>query len=299
MKMTKLQFAFLLFLLANAVANAQITVKYGNKIVKRNSEVLKASVGTYGDSFSFEISEHDMSPNGPWAKKVKRLEAMGKIVNPADAPKGLFLSLEVNFKNKFKFPIEPKDSVVLSLSTLKQNLLEKDFQDQQISGIDGGKMKSDANPLNQKKKSVEAEAKRISKLMMEGKMSPEEAGRKLEALANSMTAQTNAALAPVENLEEFKERSNYSLNFLDTNENIEADIFSGSLHIVEFNKKRLVAYIKGVQIVKCIDVKRQNDENSGCHKPSKFLPGLDVFDESEVYISINTRFKQFDDFRTY
>ncbi|MGB5982020.1 MAG: hypothetical protein WBG46_07715 [Nonlabens sp.] len=280
--------------LFTTILHAQQNVTYGNKTLEP-SQVLKTSIGNRGETFSFYISEHDMSPNGPWAKEVKRLQSLGKQVDPNDAPKGLSLHLSVYLKNGIPFPIKPEDSIVVSLSNIKKQRAENDYNEMQISKIDKQKSQKEGESL---KASIEQEMKVLLKQMQEGKITPDEFANKLEALSKPVLNEIDNLEIMNHQIEEQEDQSYYDIVFFDTVDNIEANVLEGNLHIVEFNKNKLVAYIKGKHIVECTDVTRMNSPSRICKQvDSQLYPGLQVLKEGNVYLSIDSNFKEFQDNR--
>lgn len=283
--------------LFTTVLHAQQNVTYNGKTFKK-AEVAIAQVGRFGESFSFNISEHDMSPNGAWAKQVRRLEKLGKTANPENAPKGYSLHLSVTFKNGFSFPIKPTDSVVISLSNIKYKLDENKFTENEINKIDIQKIEGEKEDFTSKKESMEAKGREIAQLMQDGKITPEEAMKRIEALTKPFIEEIEKSDMYNVSPEDYKESSHYDILFGDSIENIEAIPFEGMLHIVEFNKNKLVAYIKGTHIVECTDVARQNSPSGECKQVTSTLdPRLKVLKEEPVYLSINSTFNEFRDNR--
>ncbi|MEM6514713.1 MAG: ANTAR domain-containing protein [Bacteroidota bacterium] len=286
------QISGLLIFFLTGLLNAQFNVTYDGKTFK-NPEVVKADIGNTMESFSLVIDEHDMSPNGPWAKEVRRLEKLGKRANPDDAPKGLSLILEVSFKNRFKFPIVPEDSVYVSVSNLRIGMAEYDSTSKQLNEIDGEQLKSEGETLAAKKLTVEEETKKIAKLMQEGKISPDEAFKRIEKLSQPLLEAVEQSSVSNITFEEQEEQNHYSIYFMDSNLDLEANAIDGTLHIIEFNQNKLVANFRGKHFVECTDVKRSNDKSSPCHKPSKLYPGVSIYEEGDLFFSINSSFKEF------
>jgi len=289
--------SFLTICLLAKMALAQQDVTYNNKNFK-TSEVVKGAIGNTGKYLSFYIAEHDMSPNGPWAQEVKRLESLGQQANPKDAPKGLFLSLSINFENKIPFPIKPTDSIVVSLSGLKKDLAERAITDKEINAVDENKIDAEMNDFQNKKVSVEAEVKKIAKLMQEGKISPDEAMKQIESLTKPLTEEIDKSYSQNLEFTNHEDKSQYSIGFADTNENIRTTIATGNLYIVEFNENKLIAYITGESIVECTDLERKNSPSKICEQVnSKLIPGFKVLKEEKVYLTINCTFNEFQDNR--
>lgn len=291
------QIIVFLIALITTFSFAQQKVVYNSKAFK-NSEVVKATIGNRGETMSFEISEHDMSPKGSWAKEVRRLESLGKIADPSKAPKGLSLILSVDFKRKFPFPIKPTDSIVIRMSDLKSNLLERSHQNKELAKVDDKGAKNEAKSLHSQKINIEAESRKIAKLMQQGKISPNEAMKRIEKLTKPILQQVDNSKNINQKVKEYKEPSIYGITFSNTITNNEAKIVTGNLHIVEFTKNKLVAYISGEHIVECADVVRKNTTKKDCKKvASKHIPGHKVYKEEQVYLIINSTFNEFFDDR--
>jgi len=263
------------------------------------AQVLEASIGNTGESFSFQIAEHDMGPNGPWAKEVRRLESQGIAANPEDAPKGYELLLSVSFQNAFKFPIQPEDSVFISVSDFKQGLMERAAFEKDLNTLDKGRIASEKNTLQSKKLSIEEKTRAISAQLQAGQISPQEAMKQIEALTNPLLEEVDAAYATNIAPEEVEEKTNYSIIFMDTHESSQTHVFEGVLHIITFDKNKLVATLSGKHIVECMDVVRKNSPSpEACGQvQSSLSPQLKVLREEQVQLSINTAFERFTDNR--
>lgn len=263
------------------------------------AQVLEASIGNTGESFSFHIAEHDMGPNGPWAKEVRRLESQGIVANPEDAPKGYELFLTVSFQNTFKFPIQPEDSVFISVSDFKQGFLEREAFEKDLKGLDKGRIASEKNTLQSKKLSIEEKTRAISAQLQAGQISPQEAMKQIEALTSPMLEEVETAYATNIAPEEVEEKTNYSIIFMDTHENTQTQVFEGVLHIITFDKNKLVATFSGKHIVECMDVVRKNSPSQeACGQVQSTLsPQLQVLREEKVELNINSTFESFDDNR--
>lgn len=289
--------SFVVLSLFTNLTFAQKDVTYNNKSFK-TSEVVRGAIGNTGKYLSFAIYEHDMSPNGPWAQEVKRLESLGLQPNPKDAPRGLFLNLSIDFENKIPFPIKPTDNIVVSLSSLKKHLVERAITEKKLNALNQNKIDAERNDFKTKKVSIEAESKEIVKLMQEGKISPDEAMKRIEELTKPLTEEIDKSYSQNQKFTNHKNKSHYSISFADTNENIRAEIVTGNLHIVEFNENRLIAYITGDSIVECTDVERSNSPTKVCEQVnSKLIPGAKVLKEEKVYLTINCTFNEFQDNR--
>lgn len=277
---------------------AQQEVNYNGKIFKP-AEVIETQIGTTGETFSLYISEIDMSPNGDWAKRLEKLRRQGKEPNPDEVPKPLSLDLTIDLKKTFKFPITPQDSVYINFSYVKENIEENIFNKAQIKKMSSSLSNTDVSSFKTQKVSIEEEAQRISKLLQEGKISPDEAIKKIEALTKPMTDKLNtSAIMNQENSEYKNSRSTYSILFVDSTNDTESTPYEGTLHIIEFNSKRLVANFNGVHYVECLDVVRKNNVSKPCEKEETGLfPGHKVLKKENISIKINTLFKDFSDNR--
>ncbi|MEM6893027.1 MAG: hypothetical protein AAF554_05000 [Bacteroidota bacterium] len=263
------------------------------------AQVLEASIGNTGESFSFHIAEHDMGPNGPWAKEVRRMESQGIVANPEDAPKGYELFLSVSFQNTFKFPIQPEDSVFISVSDFKQGLMEREAFEKDIKGIDKGRLADEKNTLQSKKLSIEEKTRAISAQLQAGQISPQEAMKQIEALTNPLLEEVETAYATNIAPEEVEEKTNYSIIFMDTHESTQTHVFEGVLHIITFDKNKLIATLSGKHIVECMDVVRKNSPSpEACGQvQSSLSPQLQVLREEQVEVNINSTFESFTDNR--
>ncbi len=289
---------FVAIFILTAIVSAQQHIIYnGQKF--QPAEVIEAQIGFRGETFSLSISEIDMSPNGDWAKKILELQRQGKRYSPEDAPQPLSLLLSVDFKRKFKFPITEDDSVYINVSYVKESILENEFNGEGVNKMNSAVSKTDISGLKSDKKSVEEEVKKISKLMQEGKLSPDEAMKKIEALTQPMLNTLENSAIMNQETEEFKEnRSTYSILFGDSVANTESIPYEGTLHIIEFNSKRLRANFKGIHFVECTDVARANDNSKPCEKVETGLyPKHRVLRTETINIKIDTVIKNFFDNR--
>lgn len=277
---------------------AQQDVTYNGKTFKQ-AEVIDVQIGNSGETFSFYISEIDMSPYGDWAKRLDALRQQGKEPHPDEIPRPLSLQLSVDFKRTFKFPITPEDSVYVSFSFVKEGIEENNFNTGEINKMNASMANTDISGLKDQKVSVEQEAQRISKLMQEGKLSPDEAMKQIEALTKPMIEKLDSSAMMNQETSEYENsKPTYSLLFGDSPNNSESTPFEGTLHILTFNSKRLVAYFSGVHYVECTDVTRANDASKPCEKVETGLyPDHKVLRIENVSIKIDTAFKSFLDNR--
>ena len=289
---------FVAIFILTAIVSAQQHIIYnGQKF--QPAEVIEAQVGGSGETFSLSISEIDISPNGDWAKRLDELRRQGKEPSAEERPKPRSLQLSVDFKRKFKFPITEDDSVSINFSYVKERILENQFNEEEVNKMNSAGSKTDISGLRSDKKSVEEEVKKISKLMQEGKLSPDEAMKKIEALTQPMLNTLENSAIMNQETEEFKEnRSTYSILFGDSAGNTESTPYEGILYIIEFNSKRLRAYFKGTHFVECTDVARANDNSKPCEKVETGLyPEHRVLRTEAINIKIDTVIKFFFDNR--
>lgn len=294
MRNSKVTFFAIVLFSTLMMLSAQQNITYNGKTFKP-AEVIETQIGNSGETLSFTISEIDMSPNGDWAKKILELQRQGKRYSPEDAPQPLSLLLSIDFKRKFKFPITEDDSVYINVSYVKESILENEFNEEEVNKMNSVVSKTDISGLKSDKKSVEEEAKKISKLMQEGKLSPDEAMKKIEALTQPMLNTLENSAIMNQETKEFKEnRSTYNILFGDSAANTESIPYKGTLHIIEFNSKRLRANFKGIHFVECTDVKRANDPSKPCKKVKTGLyPDHEVLKVENVSIKIDITFKVF------
>ncbi|GAB5564709.1 MAG: hypothetical protein Wins2KO_17720 [Winogradskyella sp.] len=289
---------FALVILFVKIGIAQQNVTYNGKTLKP-AEVIETQIGNTGETFSFYISEIDMSPYGDWAKRLDELRRKGKEPSADERPRPLSLQLSVDFKRRFKFPITPEDSVYISFSHIKEGIEENEFNEIEISKMNKAMENNDVSSLKTQKVDIEKEAQNIAKLMQEGKISPEEALKKIEALTKPMMDELdNIPMMNQESSEYKNNRPTYSILFGDSPSDTESWPFEGTLHIETFNANRLVAYFKGRHYVECTDVKRANDLSKPCEKVETGLyPEHKVLRIEAVYLKIDTKFKDFLDNR--
>ena len=289
--------ALLISLVFNLIS-AQQKVIYNGKIFK-TAEVLESQIGDSGETFSFYISEIDTGPNGNWAKRLDKLRSQGKEPHPDDIPKPLSLHLSIDFKKAFKFPITPEDSVFVNFSYAKEGVLEGKFNIEKMDKMKLSISNKDFDGLKNDKISVEEETRKISKLLQEGKISPDEAMKKIDALTKPMMDKLDNSAFMNQKTTEFKDnRPTYSMLFGDILNKTEGTPYEGNLHIIEFNTKRLIACFKGIHYVECTDVAKANNATKPCEKVETGLyPEHKVLRIEDISIIINAEFLNFYDNR--
>lgn len=291
---------FSFFLFSFISMSAQQTVNYNGKIFG-DCETIEASLGSSGETLSLFIAEHELRAG--YGGKYERTYGTAEADNLINVPKGYTLILDVDFKQRFKFPIEEKDSIYLQLSKMQLDLKEKEFMQSTMATIKNGESAraAEAKKMKQKSKSIEEQAKEIAEQMKAGKISPEEAGKKLEALQKNITAMIDNSSIESMAIERPEEPTNYFINFVDTKELTESNIFSGTLRIIRFNKNEFVAELyTGKEIVECLEKRAassQEAEKKCKETASSLFSDMYILSEGNAKISINVKLKKFQDFR--
>lgn len=199
-----------------------------------------------------------------------------------DAPEGLGLLISVEFSDKIKFPITASDHVVIDMTRLQVNQQENQSLNSQVLKMDQEGLKKEAQSLQQEKKSVEELAREISQQMMEGKISPEDAANKIEALSSGMLNQIASSDAINAEVKEMAESNHCSITFYDTIKLEEANMYSGELRILQFNEKVFEAQFRGEFYTECLEKRMassSSNEKQCKGQESKSLPGLKVLKE--------------------
>jgi hypothetical protein len=291
-------FIFLVCFLFVQQVWSQQTVRYGEKTFG-DCETIEALIGTYGETFTIYIAEHELRPGygGKYERSGGSIAGGDFIEN---MPKGYDIGIEVFFANGVKFPIRPEDEMEIDLSRIVNGLGDHNQLSDQIDKVDKGAMESEAKALTTKKLSAEEQARLIAEQLQQGKITPDEAMKKMEAIQNEMLAAVdNSGLANV-SFEEPEERSNYSIQFMDTKEQILARPLTGKLRIIRFDENVFEASFTGQHHVKCRErraaVSPEEEAKCGSLK-SKILPDTKVLEEGAVNFSINVNLKKFEDFR--
>ncbi|CAL2057526.1 hypothetical protein [Tenacibaculum sp. 190524A05c] len=261
-----------------------------------NCETIEANVSP--QKFSLYIAEKELR-EGHGGK----YELSGGDVTVADnvnRPKNLVFLMEVSFKNGLKFPIEEKDSVYINLSNLKKGYDDDMNMRKQIEGKDFKRIENEKQDLETKKKSVQDQVKELTKKFQEGKISPDEFGKKIKELSDPLLKQVENSYSGNVAFIEPEEKTTYSIDFVDTYEQIEGRAFSGILHIKRFNKNEFVASFKGVQMVECLEKRAatSREEEKKCKENrSNLMKEFYVLREGDVKGNINVKLKKFNDYR--
>ncbi|MEM6686993.1 MAG: hypothetical protein AAF617_14525 [Bacteroidota bacterium] len=291
----------LIFCIAITSLSAQQTVTISNKTFGA-CETIEASIGNTGERLSVFIAEHELRAG--YGGKYERTRGMAaEADNLDDIPKGYTLLLDVDFTRKFKFPIEAKDSVFVTLSNMQLDQRSQQLMQQQMSA-QKNKMSAasqEIKTMQQQSKSLEAKAKEIAKQMKAGKISQQEASQKLMALQNQIENMVDNSSVINQHIEEPEDEQNYAINIVDTKLATEANVYSGTLHIIRFNKNEFVAKLyNGQEIVGCLEKRSassQSEEKKCKSLKSSLFPGLFVLEESNTTMNINVKLKKFEDFR--
>lgn len=232
-----------------------------------------------------------------------KYELSGGDVTVADnvnRPKNLVFLMEVSFKNGFKFPIEEKDSVYVSLSNLKKGYDDDMNMRKQIESKDYNRIEKEKQNLETKKKSVQDQIKELTKKFQAGKISTDEFGAKLQELSDPLLKQVETSYSGNIAFVEPEEKTTYSIDFVNTYEQIESKAFSGILHIKRFNKNEFVASFSGNHMVDCLEKRAatSREEESKCKaKKSYLMKEFYVLREGNVKGNINVKLKKFNDYR--
>jgi hypothetical protein len=300
-RMQRSLFLLLASLLLSISAKAQQTITFNTKAFGA-CETIEASLGNSGEGFAIFIAEHELRA-GYGGKYEKKYGMTPEDDNLNNIPTGYTLILDVDFTRKFKFPIEEKDSVYIDLSKMQLDKRSQKFMKAQMAAQKNktSARNQEISSMKARSKSLEAKAKEIAQQMKEGKISQQEASQKLMALQDQITNMVdNSSVLNVE-IQEPEVGQNYAINFVDTKELVEENVFSGVLHIIRFNEKEFVARLSnGKQLVECLEKRAASsvDTEKKCKETeSSLFPGMYILKESSATMYINAKLKKFQDFR--
>lgn len=273
----------IVLLLVFQINYSQNNIQY-NGLPFGNCEVLEAQVSE--EKIMINISEINLN-NG--------LEQDGMQTPPCK-----LINLEVTFPKGTPFPITPKDSVAITYTLLQQGFDEYAFNENQLNSIDTNTLNAEGKNLKAKGKSMEEKARAISEKLMNGQITPQEAEKQLMALTNPMLNEIDeSAIANLE-MDEFDEKTNFSLVFMDTAQQMESQVYSGILRINTFNNTVFDATLEGVEITQCFErrIASAAEARDICkQKQSAYLPDTKVLSEGNVKSTIRFSIEEFIDNR--
>ncbi|WP_299523292.1 hypothetical protein [Winogradskyella sp.] len=218
--------------------------------------------------------------------------------NCTNCPDGKSLILDVDFKRGFKFPIEETDSVYLRVSNLQEGLAEYEFNSNELSQYENARDKAEEVKLKNNAEAIKEKGALIAKQLQEGKISPQEAEKQLMALMEpQLSALDNSTtMKNIDNIDEYKERSVYSIYFYNDKTLTDTNTFSGYLYIKRFNETEFVAEYRGDVIEECVEKRAassQEEEQKCKSKNSQYLPDGKVLNEGSGTILIKVNIKTF------
>lgn len=283
MRLKFLKIAVYLFISASGcLMNAQQNVVANGIAFKPNLEVVEAQISK--EKLLINLSEIDK--DNPQLQKD----------SCTDCPDGKLLLIEIDFKREFKFPIKETDSVYIRFSKLQDNLAENNHANNQVESYESSRNRSEEERLAIDAEAVKKKGMEISKKMMEGKISPEEAEKQIMALVQPYQEDLDNATYANQDFEEYVSKPTYYIYFYNDEELTTLEAFSGYLYIKEFNKERLVVEYRGEAIEQCV-AKRAASSKEQAEKckatTSQFLPGFKLLREGASSVTIDVKIKEF------
>ena len=266
-----------------AVLGQQNVTANGNRF-NSNLEVVEAQISD--ESIMIIVNEIDKS------------DPKYQTDNCTNCRDGKSLILDVSFKRGFKFPIEETDSVYLRVSNLQESLAEYNFNSRELDQYESSRNKNEEAQLKNNAEAIKEKGTLIAKQLQEGKITPQEAEKQLMALMEPQfkALENSTAMKNIDNIDEYEERSVYSINFYNDETLTETNAFSGYLYIKRFNQKEFVAEFRGETIEECVEKRSASskEEEDKCKsKMSNFLPDANVLKEGPGRIDINISIKEF------
>jgi len=266
--------------------SAQNIIKVDSEIFG-NCEVIEAQVSD--KSLIVNISEYNMTDFN--------FENLPNLDQQA-----LVLSIEVANIRGLSFPISPTDNFKVSLSGLQSRLAENKFQIDQVNNqkINAAKLKEEAEGLNSEKKSVEEQSREISQQLMDGKITPDEAAKRIEALSSGLLAKVENSEELNNETQEFDEKTSYTISFYNLEALEHTRLVDGVLNIKVFNEKEFIAEFKGRSVTECLERRSTSslEEKEKCGSVnSTLLPDTKVLREQQIQGSVNITIKRFEDNR--
>ncbi|MGB0524505.1 MAG: hypothetical protein ACPGJS_16150 [Flammeovirgaceae bacterium] len=255
------------------ISNAQAQIQVNNGQINRfqNCEVLEVTINQ--EAITLRLAEFETLVDDP--------ERDGQ-----EGRKGLFLNVTLTFQNGYTFPIKPSDSVIITTSTIQQNLGEYHMVNAKSKSMDTNKGKAVAA----KKKSKEEQIKELSKRAAAGDMA---ALDELQKLGEGLMNDAMPAVDEMSSADDMKEAPTYyEIYYTDANLNEESQGFSGQVYLQHLDKNKVVLEFSGEFITNCLS------RRATCEKqPSKLIPNTKVLREGKISGTVNTTIKTFEDFR--
>lgn len=283
MRLKVLKIVLHLFILTiGCFVNAQQNVIINNSTFKQNLEVVEAQISK--EKLMINLSEIDKdNPNL-------------QNDNCTECPDGKILLLEVDFKSGFKFPIKETDSVYIRFSKLQENMAEKEHTNTQLESYENSRNKSEEERLKTDAEAIKKKGNEITKKMIDGKITPDEAQKQMMALMQPYQEDLDNSTLANQNFDEYASKPNYSIYFYNDEVLTTSEAFSGYLYIKEFNKERFVAEYRGEAIEQCVEKRAASskEEEQKCKSiTSQYLTDFKLLSEGSGSIFINVNIKEF------
>lgn len=262
--------------------NAQQKVVANGSEFETNLEVVEAQISN--EKLFIKLSEIDK--DNPNLQKD----------NCTECPDGKILLLEVDFKRGFKFPIKETDSVYIRFSNLQESMAENNYANNQVESYENSRNKNEEQRLKTDADATKKKGMEISKKLMEGKITPQEAEKQMMALMQPYQEDLDNSTLANQNFDEYASKPNYSIYFYNDEVLTTSEAFSGYLYIKEFNKERFVAEYRGETIEQCVEkrVASSKEEEQKCKSiTSQYLPDFKLLSEGSGSIFINVNIKEF------
>ena len=277
---------FLVLFVVSKPIDAQQTVIVNGQPFKSDLEIAEAQIS--GETIMLRLYEID------------KFNPKHEMDNCTECTDGKSLDMDIEFNRGFKFPIEETDSVFIKVSHLQQGLEKHKHDSEQVQNSQNSINNSEVDAMRNKAEVIKEKGMEITKLLQEGKITPQEAEKQLLALTQPFSEDLdNSSVSNIE-VKDYKESSVYGFSFYNNETLTETKPFSGYLYIKEFNKERFVAEYRGEMIEQCVEKRaaQSSEEEKKCKSvSSQYLPDTKVLSEQSGGVYIDVSIKAFFDNR--
>jgi hypothetical protein len=221
-------------------------------------------------------------------------------------PENMAFILDVNFAKNYKFPIKPKDSVILSFTIIEDEARKKAH----LQKLGKKKEAIDRKAVDPKSSearlaNITGQMKKLADQFKNKQITITEFQSKSESLMKQMENITQQVekvddkINPFLGEKELKDKTFYSLIFLDipkTKEHIQS---KGYIYIKSFTKTEFIAEFKGLQEGHCYDDAAETAKRKGmdCYGVTSSVLGNDILEESTLTGSVKLKIRDFKDER--
>ena len=280
---TKINSIIILFLCSLSPLIAQQYLQLSNMSFNQNPEILEAQISE--ETILLRVLEID-------SRKYDNIPNLSDCTN---CPHGNVLILEVDLQEKFTFPIGPNDPISLSWTYAQEGMAEYEHNIKQAEYFASRINAEKEQEIKQKNASITAQTQKISQQLKEGKISPQEAEKKIYALLKSQEEQVfSLPQMDFPEGEEIEEKANFTLHLVNEDEQTTSEITTGTLRIISFDSERIKLHLEGKLTTECTDNKQVSDESGKCSQVlSTFYPNRYVLKEENISLSLDLRLKEF------